>query len=191
MTERELAERCRGGDSEAWEAFVRRYAAPLEEAVRRSLARFGLRDESRVADAVQETFISVLSDDAALLKRYDWSAPLLHYLARTAVSRAIDQLRRDNKVPAAPLADDDARLCADLELAAGPESAESRAHVRSAIGRLTGRERLAVQLHYWDGLAPGEMAPMLRLQADSVRSLLARARSRLKDLLKGTTFLAP
>jgi RNA polymerase sigma factor (sigma-70 family) len=63
-----------------------------------------------------------------------------------------------------------------------PVPAES-GDVGSAIRRLPARDREALMLVYWDGLAPGEAARVLGCSARAFRSRLHRARRRLGRLL--------
>jgi RNA polymerase sigma factor (sigma-70 family) len=70
--------------------------------------------------------------------------------------------------------------------AAPPESIdppEVRPEVLAAIARLSTRQRAVVILTYWDDLNPGAVASLLGITDGSVRRHLARARSRLKEVL--------
>ncbi len=55
--------------------------------------------------------------------------------------------------------------------------------VLAAIDRLSVQQRAAVVLTYWEDLAPGDVASRLGVSEGSVKRHLARARSRLKELL--------
>lgn len=60
---------------------------------------------------------------------------------------------------------------------------EVRPEVLAAIARLSTRQRAVVILTYWDDLDPGAVANLLGVTDGSVRRHLARARSRLKEVL--------
>ena len=60
---------------------------------------------------------------------------------------------------------------------------EIRPEVLSAIARLSTRQRAVIVLTYWDDLVPGTIASLLGISDGSVRRHLARARSRLKEVL--------
>ena len=72
------------------------------------------------------------------------------------------------------------------ERAALPEPVypqEVRPEVLSAVARLSVRQRAVIVLTYWDDLDPGAIARLLGISDGSVRRHLARARSRLKEVL--------
>ena len=55
--------------------------------------------------------------------------------------------------------------------------------VLEAVARLSVRQRAAVYLTYWEDLAPGDVAARMGVSEGSVKRHLARARSRLGELL--------
>jgi RNA polymerase sigma factor (sigma-70 family) len=72
--------------------------------------------------------------------------------------------------------------------AAGPNSTQPAyvdVDVLEAVARLSLQQRAAVILTYWEDLAVDEVAGRLGISAGSVKRHLARARSRLKELLDG------
>jgi RNA polymerase sigma-70 factor (ECF subfamily) len=58
-----------------------------------------------------------------------------------------------------------------------------RPDVAKAVGRLSVRQRACVFLTYWEGLDQNDVALRLDISVGSVKRHLARARSRLKDLI--------
>jgi len=72
--------------------------------------------------------------------------------------------------------------------AARPEAAppqETDVDVLAAVDRLSLQQRATVILTYWEDLGPGDVAARLGISEGSVKRHLARARSRLKELLDG------
>ena len=70
--------------------------------------------------------------------------------------------------------------------AAQPEAVpatEADVDVLAAVDRLSVQQRASVVLTYWEDLSPGEVASRLGVSEGSVKRHLARARSRLKELL--------
>ena len=70
--------------------------------------------------------------------------------------------------------------------AAQPESVpatEVDVDVLAAVDRLSVQQRASVVLTYWEDLSPSEVAFRLGITEGSVKRHLARARSRLKELL--------
>jgi len=64
------------------------------------------------------------------------------------------------------------------------ELAESDFDVLAAVGRLSMRQRAVIVLTYWEGLSTSEVAVVLAVSEGSVKRHLARARSRLRELLR-------
>ena len=58
-----------------------------------------------------------------------------------------------------------------------------RSEVLRALGVLTPGQRRIIMLTYWDGLAVGEVAELLRTSESRVRKTLARAEDRLRATL--------
>ncbi|MGB5169049.1 MAG: RNA polymerase sigma factor [Acidimicrobiia bacterium] len=56
--------------------------------------------------------------------------------------------------------------------------------VLAALGRLSMRQRAVVVLTYWEGLTASEVAEALEVSEGSVKRHLARARSRLREILR-------
>lgn len=64
-----------------------------------------------------------------------------------------------------------------------PPGRVGRAEVVRALGVLSARERRIIMLTYWDGLAVGEIAELLRASESRVRKTLVRAQNRLRTEL--------
>ncbi|MBP3978635.1 RNA polymerase sigma factor [Microbacterium sp. BLY] len=58
-----------------------------------------------------------------------------------------------------------------------------RSEVLRALGVLTPLQRRIIMLTYWDGLAVGEIAELLRASESRVRKTLTRAEDRLRETL--------
>jgi RNA polymerase sigma-70 factor (ECF subfamily) len=70
--------------------------------------------------------------------------------------------------------------------AAGPDVAapvEVDVDVLAAVDRLSVQQRASVVLTYWEDLTPGEVGARLGISEGAVKRHLARARTRLKELL--------
>jgi RNA polymerase sigma factor (sigma-70 family) len=60
---------------------------------------------------------------------------------------------------------------------------ELRPEILTAVARLSLRQRSVIVLTYWNDLVPEAVATLLDISEGSVRRHLARARSRLKEVL--------
>ncbi|PZS16786.1 MAG: RNA polymerase sigma factor [Pseudonocardiales bacterium] len=75
------------------------------------------------------------------------------------------------------------------ETALAPDAAAPASNVAAdldldqAIGKLAGRQRLAVELHYFVGLSVGETATVMGCAVGTVKSTLSDARARLRQVL--------
>jgi len=135
------------------------------------LTRFatGLVGPTHAPDVVSEAVLRCMSSPT-------WSAVVERraYLFRSVFNQAA-QLHRATH-----------RRRAREERAAAPECVEPpevRPEVLSAVARLSLRQRAVIVLTYWDDLDPGAIAGLLDISDGSVRRHLARARSRLKEVL--------
>ncbi|MHC4932881.1 MAG: RNA polymerase sigma factor, partial [Planctomycetota bacterium] len=141
----------------------------------RGLARSLVLDEHRADDAVQQAWL------AALRYRPDSRRPLRPWLA-TVLRNSVRRGQRSD------------RRRARRELAtARPEAApaipdtlareEMLQRVVEAVLDLEERYRLAVLLHYYEGLSYAEVAQKLGVSVETVRSRLKRARLQLRAQL--------
>lgn len=125
-----------------------------------------------VADATQEVFLRLVRDDRRLLRSYDpGRAGLGTWLTLVARSTAIDLLRR-RRLRLVPL---DEQAAA----AAGPEPALA-APLEVPAGLLTPRQELVLSLLFGQELEVREVARLLRVDEQTVRSTKHKALSALR-----------
>ena len=132
-----------------------------------------LRDASLAEDAAQETFIKAWRS----LASFRGGSSERTWLMRIAVNTCRDALRTswfrrlDRRVTPE-----------ELPLASpGPQEPA----LAQAITRLPARDREVILLRYYEQLSPDEIAHMLRQPLNTVKSRLARAKKKLKQLLEG------
>ena len=169
-----LLERFRDGrDEAAFAALVDRHGPMVLGVCRRSL-----RDDGDVEDAFQATFL-ILARRAGTIRGVGGVGPWLHGVAHRVATRArADSARRfvreGVRLEAEPPAD------APVEA----ERRELRSIVDDELRRLPGRFRDPVVLCHLEGLTHDQAADRLRLPVGTVRSRLARARTKLRDRLE-------
>ena len=171
--ESELVGRVRQGDTEAFGELVRRYE---RRAFAVAYRLTGQRQDAE--DLVQDAFIASLDK----LDGFDAERPFGPWFFRILVNRGTSQsrarkVRATEEIPGtmgdtAPSPD---RLA---------EQAETGERVRAAIGELSERQRLVVQLYELDGFTTGEVADMLEIAEPTVRWTLRAARKRLRAELE-------
>ena len=162
VDQRQLVERARQGDHDAFAELVRGAVARLDTA-----ARLILRDPELARDAVQEGLFRAWRDLRSLRDPDRFDA----WLHKLTVNACLDQARRRRRRPIeveittlhAPAGSDPAGTLADRELVDG------------VLRRLDESSRSIVVLHYYLGLPLTEVAVALRIPVGTVKSRLHRA----------------
>lgn len=161
-----LLARSAAGSPEAFRRLFERHS--------RGVLRLALRYAGNRADAediCQEVFLQVWRNAAGFRGEARFST----WLYRIAVNRCLSHRRRR----AAPESLEEAEEVADPR-EHDPETARL---VGEAVGRLPGRQRLAVILAHFEGRPYREIAGLLGTTVPAVESLLFRARAGLRRRL--------
>lgn len=159
------------GDKRTWDAFVAAAAPLINAVVRRALATYRLGEDD-IMDAAQDVFVRLCARDFHLLKMYDPArAAISTWLAVVARSAAIDHARRRRQatqplddVPEAVLGVED-RHVEKLEI---PQ------------GLLTDRQVLILKYLYDEEREVADIAQLLKIDAQTVRSTHHKALLRLR-----------
>jgi RNA polymerase sigma-70 factor, ECF subfamily len=163
------------GSRDAFEELFARYREPVHGFFRRRLS-----DRQRAEDLTQETFLAVIRASA----RYEPRSPVRAYLFGIAfklVAAERRSLARQGPPPpsagppASPPAPD-----------AAPPAPDAALWVRQAIARLDPSEREILMLREYEQLSYAEIAGILRMPLNTVRTRLFRARLALKEQLHAT-----
>jgi len=173
MTEdRELVERCRAGDVEAFHGLVERYREPIYRLVWRFVG-----NHHDALEISQEAFAKGFEK----LDGYDVRRPFSSWILTIAANLARDLLRK--RVRRSTILDDEC-----LRQVAGGESPDVTAsereqveRLRRAVDELDHDKRLAVLLRYFEGMSLKEMAEVTGVEPNTLKVRLFRAR---QDLLK-------
>lgn len=172
MSERsdaELVLEARAGSAEAVRVLFRRHWAATWKA-----AYAVLGDRSLADDVAQEAFVRTLR----ALDRVDAERPLVAWLRRVAVNRAIDELRRRS-----------ALVLTDAELPDAPDSGPAPARngdLVAAVLALPPARRAVVVLHYWLDYTAEEIAEALGIPVGTVGSRLSRSLTELRVALEAS-----
>jgi RNA polymerase sigma-70 factor (ECF subfamily) len=166
------------GSRAAFEELFARYRGPLFGFFRRRLRD----DAARAEDLAQETFLAVVR----AVERYEPRALVRTYLYGIALKLVAAERRKAGNASlrgASASSDDDPD--SDRELADPTETAPEEAMwVRQALDRLDAQEREILMLREYEQLSYTEIAELLRLPVNTVRSRLFRARMALKSFLE-------
>ena len=166
------------GNKRAWDAFVTAAAPLINAVVRRALATYRLSDDD-VLDAAQDVFVRLCASDYRLLRTYDPArASLSTWLAVVARSCAIDHARRRRQATT-PLDD-----VPEASLGIEDRHVEK---IRIPEGLLTERQILVLKCLYDEERDVAEVAQLLRIDAQTVRSTHHKALLRLRAHFGGET----
>lgn len=180
-----LVERLKAGDEAAYEGLVRENTGRLLAVARRIV-----RNEEDARDVVQEAMLSAFRG----LDRYKGDARLSTWLHRIAVNHALMKLRSRRRkpeesieellpqfledghpeTPAAPW-----RELSDVQL----ERSELQDLVRGSIERLPERYRTVLLLRDIEEMDTSEVAELLGVSKNVVKTRLHRARQALRGML--------
>ena len=150
------------GSRDAFEELFARYREPIYGFFRRRL-----ESKDRADDLTQETFLAVIRG----VSRYHPRALVRTYLYGIAL-KLLAAERRQGKARSEPPAD-----AKDNEL-------DDALWVRRAIEKLDSSDREILMLREYEQLSYSEIAELLRLPVNTVRSRLFRARMALKNYLE-------
>jgi len=191
LSDVELMLKVKGGDREAFSVLVNRYRKPLIHFAYRFTADLGVSE-----DLTHEVFLKVFQ----AASRYEPTASFSTWLYRIATNAALNH-RRDNKPQLTRSLDvrhgdegsdftcgvRDPRALAEEELI----ERERVAQIRQAVRALPENQRLAVVLTKYQDLSIKEAAEILKLSETSVKSLIFRAYSSLREQLIPLTEARP
>jgi len=178
-------------DAEAFAELVDRYQHRIVGIMQHML---GVKEEAE--DLAQEVFLRVYRTR----KKYHPSAKFSTWLFTIANNLALNVLRGRQRKPTVPLPAQESgplgprpqeQLVRDLSMTPGTglQQKEMAAIIRRALDELNERQRLAVVLNKFEELNYAEIAEVMGLTTKAVKSLLSRARTRLRDVLQAYVFM--
>jgi RNA polymerase sigma-70 factor (ECF subfamily) len=157
------------GDSSAFAVIVAEYQGMVF-----SIAYHFLHDRALAEDMAQEVFFELYRNLAAIQS----SAHLTHWLRRVCAHRCIDLGRRRKSrketlmdelpEPLAPASHRDPLLSESLQ---------------KSVAALPETQRMVVVLRYQEGMAPDEIAELLKMPVNTVKSTLHRSLAELRRKL--------
>jgi RNA polymerase sigma-70 factor (ECF subfamily) len=168
--QRDVIERARGGDREA-------FATIATESIGRlyNIAQLMLRDGDRADDAVQETLVLAWRDLKGLRDLDGFDAWLHRVLIRSVYRIAAGERRRSARTVQLP------------ELGSSPDgtrSVEDRDTIDRGFKRLRPDQRAVLVLHHYLGFSDDEAADALSVPAGTIKSRLSRATAALRAELE-------
>jgi RNA polymerase sigma-70 factor (ECF subfamily) len=171
--QRELVERARSGDREAFSILAGASISRLY-----AVANLILRDGDRAQDAVQEALVSAWRDMRALRDLDAWDA-WLNRLTVRACYRWARRERRRGVVELQLEPDDDVAGTFDFA-----RDLVDRDDLERELGRLTIDQRAVLVLHFYLGLQLAEVAGILDVPVGTAKSRLHRGLAVLRDSMR-------
>jgi RNA polymerase sigma-70 factor (ECF subfamily) len=186
--DRELVERSRKGDNEAFRAIFERYKRRAY-----ALALGVVHNKDAALDVVQEAFLRAHKH----LGAFEGNASVYTWLYRIVMNAAIDHVRKEGRRKSvdyddavAHLEEDSPSDAADLVpqlLRGNPAKEVARREIRekidAALAQLSPNHRAVLVLREVDGLSYEEMAKAMKCSKGTIMSRLFHARKNMQKLL--------
>ncbi len=177
-----LARRVAHGDCAAFETLMRRHNRRLFR-----LARASLGNQAEAEDALQEAYLQAFRS----IGTFRGDAALSTWLSRLVLNECLGRrrrtLRRENVIPMVSAQDTGATLDSVADDSAPPEKLVDRQQVRAVLERkvseLPESFRIVFILRSVEELSVDEVARILDIPEDTVRSRHFRARGLLRESL--------
>lgn len=169
-TDLELLHAWRGGDTLAGDELVSRHWTSISRFFRAKVGDDG-------ADLISQTFLACVEGK----DRID-GENIKAYLFGVARRRLADHLRKRTRAPAIDFA-----VSSLVDLGTGPVTALARRQrselLRDGLARIPLDDQIALELAYFEAMSMREIAAVLEIAENTVRSRLARARDKLRAAL--------
>jgi RNA polymerase sigma-70 factor (ECF subfamily) len=166
-----LIKRLIGGSQDAWSEFVARFSPAIFGAVINTLRKAGFNSDDGI-DIAQDVYVRLCKDNYHLLRQFDSRrASLRTWLGVVSSSTAIDYLRRNKRQ--------------GLPLDAVPEEVyrvepHTPEEVKIPPGLLSERQALVLRLLYDRDMDAAEVAVLLGIDSQTVRSTHHKALVKLR-----------
>jgi RNA polymerase sigma factor (sigma-70 family) len=166
----ELLDAWRAGDTRSGDELVSRHWTSISRFFRAKVGDDG-------ADLISQTFLACVEGKDRIE-----GDNVKAYLFAVARRRLADHFRRRARAPAV-----DFGLSSLADLATGPATELGRRQrgelLRDALARIPLDDQIALELAYFESLSTRELASVLEVPENTVRSRLSRARDKLRAVL--------
>jgi RNA polymerase sigma-70 factor (ECF subfamily) len=166
QTDEQLMDQFQKGRREAFDELFERYRSPVYGFFRRRL-----NIQARAEDLTQETFLVILRGH----ERYEPLARFRTYLYAIALKMLWTERRKQLR---------ESRQSGNADEIPQRSEPESTFWVRSALAQLQVDHREVLMLREYEQLSYDDIAELLKIPVNTVRSRLFRARSEMKTLLQ-------
>lgn len=180
LSDEEVVERVREGDTALYEVLMRRYNQRLFR-----IARAILRDNDEAEDVVQDTYVRAYTS----LHQFAGKAKFSTWLAKIAVHEALARSRKRKRIEDVPAGADQESGGMETMKSSDPDPEqqtlrqEARSLLEQAVDRLPGIYRSVFVFREIEDLSTAETANCLDLTEEAVKVRLLRARQTLRQEL--------
>ena len=166
-----LIKKAKRGSLEAFESLLRRYQSKVLHFSKRYV-----RNEKDAEDITQETFIAIYKN----IHKIDPQRPFTTYIFEIAKNKSISHLRKYSKevslLDTHVIDEEDAWL---NKL----DKQNAKQHVATGLKKIPPRYSQVLRLYYFHDFDYNKISLMLKMPLNTVRTLLRRAKIKLKEVL--------
>ena len=175
----ELLERIAAGEQEAMDHFYERFYSRLHHFLRSRLRG----DSALVEDALQEIFLNIWRSAGSFRSQSSvatWIFQIAHHQASRSLHRQEASEKRDH-----PITDEHSTML--LKTVSLEDAVIDRITLMNALCQLSDKHREVLELVFYYGFAPDEVANILAVAPGTVKSRISYARRALLQLLNETS----
>lgn len=184
--DKQLIDRCLAHQPSAWEDFVDRFLGLVVHVINHTGQSRSLHlSEQDREDFAADVFLAILSDDFAVLRRFQGRSSLATYLTVIARRVVVRELLK-RKIVAHPAHHHEVDHVADGS-AAAEERISNREEVERLLEELSPDDADIVRLYHLDGKSYHEISEDLGIAENSIGPTLSRARARMRRLASEST----
>lgn len=169
----DLLQACLQNKPGAAAQFIRRTTPIVYSAVAKTLRRGAVDASLSAEDVCQDIFLKLFAGDARLLRSFDPDRSALSTWLTVVSQRAALDVLRKKQLPTAGADASDLHLAADPAPAAQP--------IRFPKGLLSDRQALVLRLTFDQDRSPEEIARLLGVDIQTVRSTKHKAINKLRE----------
>lgn len=182
MNDAELIQRCIRKEKEAWDIFVQRYSRLIYWAIRKRLTVSGFTlQEDDIQAIFQDVFLTILEGNKlAQLKDVKF---LPGWLAMIASNKTVDYIR--DKIRNSPRFAPEAMMTTGDSVEQELCDSDLLSVLREIIENMASKEKIVISLNLLEERTHSEIAQMLSMPINTVSTVIARSKDKLKkELIK-------
>ena len=183
--DRQLLQRCLDRGPRAWQDFIDRFLGLVVHVANHTARSRGVTiDQSTRDDLVAEVFLSLVTDDFAVLRRFRRNCSLATYL--TVISRRVIVRRMVEGRSSPTTGQPGQRITGNNGTASpsqdgGPDRIADREEVQQLMLRLEPQEASIVRMYHLEGKSYGEISRMIGMSENTIGPVLSRARDKMRN----------